>query len=283
MTKKYALKVVHSDMTTRGGFKWSGVGEVTTAPDWRADYGCGMGLHAWLNGIGSMNCQNISETEGAIWLVLEVHGDHVDLGGKVKFQSATTLFAGHLHEASRFLAELSEETGPMIGKVATGGKGCRLFGGNYSILSGGPDSELNAEDFSLIQAAMRCNINAGDFSTINAQHLCNIVTRNYCTVKSNNDCNINVGNFCHVSTRRRSMVYAGARCSINGTDRTSIAARYGSIISAGAYSTVSGGESSTLVLMNPSGFNKVAVVGQNGIKPGVSYRLNDKNEFVEVK
>jgi len=304
--KTYALKVVNPDMTTYRGFKWEGVGGTTTAPDWRADKLCGGGLHGWLNGVGDTRSSGISVGEGVIWLVLEVHGDHIDLGGKIKFQSATTLFAGSLYEAARMLAELSGENGAMIGKVATGGKGCILTGGDYSTLSGGMDSvitggrgcvltggdyailrsghksRLSAGESALIAADSRCIIDTLGFATISAEYFCNIDTGRCCTVHSSCDCIINVGADCHVSTLNNSTVFGGDRCLIRGGRSCGIAAKDDSVIFAGLYSTVSAGKGSILVLMSDGGVNKTAVVGQDGIKPGVPYRLNAKDEFEEV-
>ena len=52
------------------------------------------------------------------------------------------------------------------------------------------------------------------------------------------------------------------------------------------YSTLTGGENATLIVKRWNGKRykmHIAYVGEDGIKEGVKYRLNDDNEFVEVE
>ena len=155
---QYVLKVVKPDMTTRGGFKWADVGGTTVAPDWSPMPTCGAGLHGWLSGIGDISCQSISDFEGAIWLALEVEGPVIDLGGKVKFQSAKTLFAGRLTDAASEVARLSGESGPVIGIVRAGG--------DYSTVSGGSRATVSGGDCSTVSGGSGATVSGGDCSTV---------------------------------------------------------------------------------------------------------------------
>ncbi|WP_320910258.1 hypothetical protein [Citrobacter farmeri] len=72
--------------------------------------------------------------------------------------------------------------------------------------------------------------------------------------------------------------YAIVYSTLTGGDRSTLTGGYGS--------TLTGGENATLIvkLWNGKRYKMhIAYVGEDGIKEGVKYLLNDDNEFVEVK
>lgn len=90
-------------MTSRHGFKWPGIGETVSAPDWEATKECGNGLHGWLYGQGDYDTSPYLD-ETALWLVVEVEMSSVImLGGKCKFPSAVVRFVGDKKSATDFL------------------------------------------------------------------------------------------------------------------------------------------------------------------------------------
>lgn len=126
------LRVCAPDMTSRGGFKWPGVGETVSAPDWKANSECGYGLHGWLYGQGDHGCVDYWQQAEAKWLVLEVRSaDIIMLGGKCKFPSAVVRFVGTKSEAADYIVahEPRAASVDVIGLV-------RLVGDKQSTLVG---------------------------------------------------------------------------------------------------------------------------------------------------
>ena len=206
MEKKYVLKVVRSDLTTRDGFKWGGVGETTVALDWDPTPECGSGLHGWLNGVGDIRCQSISESDDALWLALEVEGEVVDLGGKVKFEKAKTLYVGTMSEAATVVADLAGEQGPVIGITRSGGDGSTILGGYSSKVSGGSDSVVSGGEGSTVSGGEGSTVSGGD----------------------------------------RSMVSGGSHSPASGRSHSTVSGGHWSTVSGGDRSTVSGGDESTV-------------------------------------
>ena len=126
------LRVCAPDMTSRGGFKWPGVGETVSAPDWEANSECGAGLHGWLYGQGDHSCVSYWQQAEAKWLVLEVRSaDIIMLGGKCKFPRAVVRFVGTKSEAADYIVanEPRAASVDVIGLV-------RLVGDKQSTLVG---------------------------------------------------------------------------------------------------------------------------------------------------
>ena len=81
------LRACTSEMTSRGGFVWPGVGGVATAPDWRDDSECGHGLHGWLYGQGDHTVSNLTGDPTAKWLVVEVEESTIRMLGCLLYTS----------------------------------------------------------------------------------------------------------------------------------------------------------------------------------------------------
>ena len=120
MEKRLILRTVDKDRKSYGGFVWPELGYVE-ATDWQPTESCGNGLHGFLWGEGDGSLADWSES--AKWIVAEIIGEHIDLGGKVKFRAATVLFCGERIAATDFLAKSGAAEKAIIGGTATAGYG----------------------------------------------------------------------------------------------------------------------------------------------------------------
>jgi len=108
--KAYMLRTCAADGTSHGGFKWPASGPVT-CPDWDPKPECGNGLHGLLWGAG--NASYLSQSEDAIWQIVEIQ-EWVDIGGdKIKVPSGNVVYSGDMCGAmvgiaTRWLAHLKE-------------------------------------------------------------------------------------------------------------------------------------------------------------------------------
>lgn len=118
MEKRLILRTVDKDRKSYGGFVWPESGYVE-ATDWQPTESCGNGLHGFLWGEGDGSLADWSES--AKWIVAEIIGEHIDLGGKVKFRAATVLFCGERIAATDFLAKSGAAGKAIIGGTATAG------------------------------------------------------------------------------------------------------------------------------------------------------------------
>ena len=143
------LRACTSEMTSRGGFVWPGVGGVATAPDWRDDSECGHGLHGWLYGQGDHTVSNLTGDPTAKWLVVEVEESTIRmLGGKCKFPSGKVVFVGARSEAAAYIVanEPRAQSVAVIGLVREVGDNGVAEGGAYATLTGGDGATLTGGD-----------------------------------------------------------------------------------------------------------------------------------------
>ena len=80
--------------------------------------------------------------------------------------------------------------------------------------------------------------------------------------------------------------YAIVYSTLTGGDGSTLTGGNRSTLTGGYGSTLTGGENATLIVKRWNGKRykmHIAYVGEDGIKEGVKYRLNDDNEFVEVE
>ena len=119
------LRTCDANMQSRSGFEWSREG-IVSAPDWDPRPECGNGLHGLLRGQGDAALLNWSDD--AVWLVVAPIGDIVDLGGKVKFESAEVLFAGERMDAIGFLRQQGVSDALPGDAVAAGNRGTATAG-----------------------------------------------------------------------------------------------------------------------------------------------------------
>src|SRR3990167_8225319 len=140
MDKTYILKCIKSDYTSHMGFAYPrDVGATVAAPDWDSSPVCGGGIHGWLHGVGNIHSCDYINDEGVIWLVLIADTPVIDLGGKVKFPSATIAHIGDMQSAVAFLlAHDPLSVGqPVIGaSVTSGDEGTSISGDRGTSTSG---------------------------------------------------------------------------------------------------------------------------------------------------
>jgi len=122
-TESLVLRCCAADMTSHDGFKWPGVGETVTAPDWVDDTKCGNGLHGWRHGRGDHSTTEYWRNADAKWLVVRVRDSIIrDLAGKCKFPTGVIEFVGSMGDAARFILTYDPraKSGSIIGEMATG-------------------------------------------------------------------------------------------------------------------------------------------------------------------
>jgi hypothetical protein len=119
------LRCCNSDMSSKNGFVWPGVGGIAIAADWKDDGECGSGLHGWLYGQGDHQTSDYWSYPDAKWLVVEVEFSEIRmLGGKCKFQSGRVVFVGEKSEAAEYIVtnETYASDVAVIGHIKQGGE-----------------------------------------------------------------------------------------------------------------------------------------------------------------
>ena len=161
-TESLVLRACRFDLTSRDSFSWKN--KHVKAPDWSPAPTCGGGLHGWLNGQGNPDVWDHRDDDK--WLILAVKtATIVDLGGKVKFPAARTLFVGSKVETASLLAALLPGV-PVMFASPTGGDYSTLTGGDYSTLTGGYGSTLTGGCGSTLTGGDRSTLTGGDYSTL---------------------------------------------------------------------------------------------------------------------
>ena len=163
------LRACTSEMTSRGGFVWPGVGGVATAPDWRDDSECGHGLHGWLYGQGDHTVSNLTGDPTAKWLVVEVEESTIRmLGGKCKFPSGKVVFVGARSEAAAYIVanEPRAQSVAVIGLVREVGDNGVAEGGAYATLTGGDGATLTGGDGATLTGGYGATLTGGNGATL---------------------------------------------------------------------------------------------------------------------
>jgi hypothetical protein len=165
MEKRLILRTVDKDRKSYGGFVWPELGYVE-ATDWQPTESCGNGLHGFLWGEGDGSLADWSES--AKWIVAEIIGEHIDLGGKVKFRAATVLFCGERIAATDFLAKSGAAEKAIIGGTATAGYGGTATAGYGGTATAGDGGTATAGYGGTATAGDRGTATAGDGGTATA-------------------------------------------------------------------------------------------------------------------
>ena len=251
--KVLILRTCNADMTSRGGFVWPASGPVE-APDWNPAPKCGNGLHGFLWGEGDGSLADWSSD--ARWLVVSVDAHKVvDLCGKVKFQSGDVVFCGDRAGATGYLISRLKKPAKVIGAVVSSGDGGTSTSGYWGTSTSG--------ECGTSTSGYRGTSTSGDWGT-----------------STSGDWGTSTSGYCGTST-------SGHRgTSTSGYSGTSTSGDCGTSTS-GDRGTASAGRGGTLsILWYDSVKQKwrraCAEVGENGIKPNVTYRVTDEGKFVEV-
>ena len=131
MKKQYMLRTCPPDMISKNGFRWPRRGPVS-APDWDQKPECGNGLHGLLSGCGDGTM--LSLEPDAIWMVVRIDGQIVDLGGKIKTDRGYVIYSGDRRTATDKIRALCGD-GPIVGATVTGGDRATVTGGAWATLS----------------------------------------------------------------------------------------------------------------------------------------------------
>jgi hypothetical protein len=259
MSKVLVLRTCAADMSAYGGFIWPRSGFIE-APDWKPQAECGNGLHGLLWGEGSAGY--LSDAEDANWMVCEVEeSEIVDLEDKVKFPKCNVVFCGSKSESIAYLMENGGRGYAIVHSTLTGGDGSTLTGGDGSTLTGGYGSTLTGGNRSTLTGGDGSTLTGGDGSTL---------TGGYGSTLTGGD---------------GSTLTGGDGSTLTGGYGSTLTGGNDSTLTGGNRSTLTGGENATLIVKRWNGKRykmHIAYVGEDGIKQGVKYRLNDENEFVEV-
>ena len=250
--KNHILKTVDKNMKSHGGFVWPRSGPVQ-APDWDPTPDCGGGLHGALNGEGDGFL--FSWDPDAVWVVAELpeDGPVIDLDGKVKVPRCNVIFAGPRLEATDLIRELHPESRAVIGAFVTSGdRGTSTSGYHGTSTSGNRGTSTSGE----------------------------------CGTSTSGNWGTSTSGEGGTSTSGAGGTSTSGECgtSTSGNHGTSTSGNHGTSTS-GNGGTSTSGESGELRIRYWDGNRyrlKVGYVGENGIKPNVPYRLNDKHEFEEV-
>ena len=254
MTKRkydYILRTCEADLTSYVGFQWPEKGLVE-APDWDPTPECGGGLHGFLNGAG---CGGLADWfPNAKWLVVRIpEGEYVDLDGeKVKFPRGEVVFCGSQFDATNFIARFVPEGTAIIGRTF---EGENALVGDRGTASAGYSGKATAGIDGTATAGDEGTATAGDWGTATAGD------------------------------------WGTAIAGIDGTasagyEGTATTCDYGTA-SAGKYGTVSAGEEGIIEIEyydDKKGRirKKTGYIGEDGLRPGVKYKLDEDHKFVEA-
>ena len=274
------LRTCNADMTAYGGFKWPRRGKVE-APDWKADDTCGHGLHGLLWGAGDGSL--LSWAESAKWLVVEVLASNVrtgkgDLIGKCKFPRGTVRYCGDRHGATEYLNAHGLPPGTCVhGGTATAGI--------RGTATAGDSGTATAGDMGTATAGIRGTATAGDRGTATTGIRGTATAGDWGTATAGYRGTATAGDSGTATAGDMGTATAGDSGTATAGDGGTATAGDGGTATTGIRGTATAGYRGVLLIRWWDGecFNlAVAIVGQNGIKPNVKYRLNDAHEFEEV-
>lgn len=253
--KLLALKSVNANMVSKNDFRWPESGQVE-APDWEATKECGNGLHAFAWGSGDGSLANWDE--GARWLVIDVdiEAGMVELWGSIKFRRGTVVHCGDRISATQYLLSQNPGLKGIIGASSVCGDGGAATAGDYGTATAG----------------YRGTAIVGDHGTAIAGH------RGAATAGRRGTATVGDGGTATVGN---------GGTAIAG-DHGTATAGYCGIATAGDHGTATAGEHGTVaagcdgsIVIRYYDFEKsryriaCADVGEDGIEPGVTYRVVD--------
>jgi hypothetical protein len=297
------------------------VGASVEASDWSAYATCGHGLHGWLHGDGDPSlASKYLNHYNALWYVLEVETESLVTiecsPFKCKFPRAVVRFIGSLQEARAFLLEHDPKAKPLdvMGAVradnvyaCTGALGVSAAGLHGDAVSG-MEGVAAASSHGIAQALKKGVAAAGNYGTAKTGYHGLSIAGMYGLATTSDDGvavagaegNATAGTCgtavtgdggCANAGEEGTAVVRDSGCAISGNNGLSVAltqghARSGDYGVAIADISVTAGKSGTLVASYYDASSMryrlvVGYIGEDGLKPGVPYRLNDQRKFVE--
>jgi hypothetical protein len=253
------------------------IGGITTAPDWEPTEECGQGLHGFLNGEG--NGYLVDWSEEAIWLVVEPIGKIIDLNGKVKFKSATTIFVGDRPSATNYLREQIGNYAIIGGTSTSGYSGISTSGYSGTSTSGYSGTSTSGDGGTST---------SGYGGTSTSGYGGTSTSGDGGTSTSGNGGTSTSGDGGTSTSANRGTSTSGNRgTSTSGDSGTSTSGNRGTSTS-GNGGTSTSGDGGTILIKYWDGDRdryriKIGYIGEDGLKPNTPYKLNQQNEFVDAQ
>ena len=290
------LRTCGADMKSYGGFKWKKRG-IVTAPDWNKEPVCGGGLHGLLWGEGQSS--HLSTEETSVGLVVSVaEKSIVDIDGKVKFPRGEVVFTGTLREAATWLAERVPGHAVHYATVAAGYLG-KATAGNLGTATAGTaarrrrgSTARRRRETTAATAGYRgtatAGVRQGDGGRL--RHGDGGVPRHGDGgVPRHGDGGeygrATAGDYGKAMAGDHSKATAGAYGTAMAGDYGTATAGYLGTATAGEYGKATAGDFGILQIRFHDGSRgriQTGYIGENGLKAGKRYKLDDKHNFIEV-
>jgi hypothetical protein len=317
--KVLLMRTCAADMSSRNGFIWPGLGEVAVAPDWKPTKACGNGLHGLLWGEGKGELLAIDSVD-AKWLVVEADAaDVVDLEGKVKVPRARVVFIGDRASVPTYMALHAPPGKSIVRGTATAGYRGTATAGDSGTATAGYSGTATAGDRGTATAGDRGTATAGDRGTATAGDR-GTATAGYRGTATAGDSGTATAGYSGTATAgargtatagdrgtatagysgtatagARGTATAGDRGTATAGDRGTATAGDRGTATAGDRGTATAGYSGTatagelgIIMLRWYDYQSqregiaIARVGEDGIKAGTKYRLDEQRKFVEV-
>jgi hypothetical protein len=295
------LRYCRADRSSHGGFVWPESGPVTCS-DWRDNRECGNGLHGWLWGEGDAGVWEHRPDD--IGMVVEVAvADLRDLSGKVKYERGVVVFCGPRHAAADYILAHGGAGRAVIGAIATAGARGTATAGARGTATAGDDGTATAGARGTATAGARGTATAGyaGTATAGARGTATAGARGTATAGARGTATAGAhgtataGDDGTATAGARGTATAGARGTATAGARGTATAGYAGTATAGARGTATAGYAGTatagyagtiqLSLWDSATDRrriKTAYVGEDGIEPGVAYRLDAAGAFVRA-
>jgi hypothetical protein len=314
MTKSLVLRTCRADMTSQNGFVWPNVGGIAEAPDWEATPECGNGLHGWLYGQGDHSCSSYLDST-AKWLVVEVDSDRIAmLGGKCKFPMAKVLFVGGKKDATDYLREheprsrevavigaqlvVGDDEAVTVGALgtATAGDSGTATAGDSGTATAGDSGTATAGDSGTATAGYRGTATAGNSGTATAGYrgtatagaLGTATAGDSGTATAGDSGTATAGDSGTATAGDSGTATAGYRGTATAGDSGTATAGYRGTATAGALGTATAGDRGEIRIRYWDSKAEryrtvIGYIGEDGLLPGVKYRLDDNHKFVKAE
>ncbi len=250
----YMLRTCNADRTSHGGFLWPAPGGYVEAPDWSPEPVCGGGLHGLLWGEGGH--RYLDWSEAAIWQVVGIVEEEavtVD-GDKIKVPRGVVAFEGDRFAATLEIIRLGAR-GAVVGAFVAAGDEGTATTGYKGTATAGDRGTATAGTWGTATTGYKGTATAGDRGTATAGDR-GAATAGY-------EGTATTGYKGTATAGDRGTATAGDRGAATAGDRGTIHVRWWDC-EAERYRTA------------------VGYVGEDGIRPGVAYRVEGRGKLVEV-
>lgn len=297
--KVLVLRCAREDMTssvnriTGKMFYWPTSGPVS-CDDWDPEQVCGNGLHGWLWGTGETDSCRYYNLPDNKWLVVEVDADDIiELQGKVKFPKGKVIFCGDRNTAVEMIStHAPPKTQVMFANV--------ILMGSHDVALVGDHGMASAGSFGTAIAGVRGTATVGNSGTAWAGNHGKAVAGNHGSARAGVRGTAIAGDrgFA-ISDFNGSSLAGDFGKAISGDDGVALAGicgsaivgnggtanvKYGGTAQAGLNGICSAGHSGVIMIQFHLGgtcFRWITgKIGFDGLRPDVTYRLNDKGDFV---